>query len=66
MGFIHPYDRRIRISAAPPRSAPGGQLLGRGRYTDDITPPRTFRGLRAQTYAHARILKIDVEPPGRP
>ena len=63
MGFIHPYDRpNSYIGRTLPGPAPGGPVAGRGHYTDDITPPRTLHAAFVRSpYAHARILKIDVE-----
>jgi carbon-monoxide dehydrogenase large subunit len=37
-------------------------LIGRGRFTDDITPPDTlYAAIVRSPHAHARILAIDVE-----
>ena len=63
MGFIHPYDRpNSYIGRTLPRSRAKRAVAGRGRYTDDITPPRTLHAAFVRSpYAHAKILNIDVE-----
>jgi len=62
MGFIHPYDRpNSYIGRTLPRSRAMRAVAGRGRYTDDITPPRTLHAAFVRSpYAHAKILNIDT------
>lgn len=63
MAFIHPYERpNSYIGRTLPRSRAKRAVAGRGRYTDDITPPRTLHAAFVRSpYAHARILNIDVD-----
>ena len=62
MGFIHPYDRpNSYIGRTLPRSRAKRAVAGRGRYTDDITPPRTLHAAFVRSpYAHAKITNIDT------
>tara|TARA_R110000868_G_scaffold17851_1_gene77916 strand:+ start:13571 stop:15952 length:2382 start_codon:yes stop_codon:yes gene_type:complete len=62
MGFIHPYDRpNSYIGRTLPRTRAKRAVAGRGRYTDDITPPRTVHAAFVRSpYAHAKILNIDT------
>ena len=62
MGFIHPYDRpNSYIGRTLPRSRAKRAVAGRGRYTDDITPPRTVHAAFVRSpYAHAKITNIDT------
>ena len=63
MGFIHPYDRpNSYIGRNLSRTRAKRAVAGRGRYTDDITPPRTLHAAFVRSpYAHAKIVKIDTE-----
>ncbi len=62
MGFIHPYDRpNSYIGRTLPRSRAMRAVAGRGKYTDDITLPRTLHAAFVRSpYAHAKILNIDT------
>ena len=62
MGFIHPYDRpNSYIGRTLPRSRAMRAVAGRGRYSDDITLPRTLHAAFVRSpYAHAKILNIDT------
>ena len=63
MGFIHPYERpNSYIGRTLPRSRAMRAVAGRGRYTDDITPPRTLHAAFVRSpYAHAKIVNIDTD-----
>lgn len=63
MGFIHPFDRpNSYIGRTLSRTRAKRAVAGRGRYTDDITVPRTLQSAFVRSpYAHAKILSIDVE-----
>lgn len=62
MGFIHPYERpNSYIGRTLPRSRAMRAVAGRGRYTDDITVPRTLHAAFVRSpYAHAKILNIET------
>ena len=62
MGFIHPYERQNSyIGRTLPRSRAMRAVAGRGRYTDDITLPRTLHAAFVRSpYAHAKILNIET------
>ena len=62
MGFIHPYERpNSYIGRTLPRSRAMRAVAGRGRYTDDITLPRTLHAAFVRSpYAHAKILNIET------
>ncbi|MEX2455640.1 MAG: xanthine dehydrogenase family protein molybdopterin-binding subunit [Rhodospirillaceae bacterium] len=62
MSYIHPYDRpNSYIGRNLSRSRAKRAVAGRGRYTDDITPPRTLHSAFVRSpYAHAKILSIDT------
>lgn len=62
MGFIHPYERpNSYIGRTLPRSRAMRAVAGRGKYTDDITLPRTLHAAFVRSpYAHAKILNIDT------
>ena len=62
MNYIHPYERpNSYIGRTLPRSRAMRAVAGRGRYTDDIEPPRTVHAAFVRSpYAHAKIMKIDT------
>ncbi len=62
MSFIHPYDRpNSYVGRTLSRTRAKRAVAGRGRYTDDITPPRTLHAAFVRSpYAHAKILSIDT------
>ncbi len=62
MSYIHPYDRpNSYIGRNLSRTRAKRAVAGRGRYTDDITPPRCLHAAFVRSpYAHAKITRIDT------
>lgn len=58
-----PVRERVRyIGEALPRPGARRLVAGRGRYTDDFSPPRLLHAAFLRSpYAHARLIKVDVE-----
>ena len=63
MGIIHPFERpNSYIGRSMSRTRAKRAVAGRGRYTDDITPPRTLHAAFVRSpYAHARITGIETD-----
>ena len=62
MGFIHPYERpNSYIGRTLPRSRAMRAVAGRGKYSDDISLPRTLHAAFVRSpYAHAKIRNINT------
>ena len=62
MGFIHPYERpNSYIGRTLPRTRAMRAVTGRGKYSDDISLPRTLHAAFVRSpYAHAKIRNINT------